>query len=78
MEQIIIQVEDKEKAMLLLELLTALDFVSSVKTSHKEDTEKDTTVSEETSDFFSLAGLWEGREISLELIRQKAWPGQNI
>jgi len=78
MEQIIIQVEDKEKAILLLELLTALDFVSSVKTSHKEGTEKDTTVSEEPSDFFSLAGLWEDREISLESIRQKAWPRQNI
>ena len=25
-------------------------------------------------DFFSMAGLWEGREVSLTSIRQKAWP----
>jgi len=77
MQQIIIQVKDKNKARKLFELLTELDFVSSVETSEAIDTEASTTTLKESSDFFSLAGLWEGREISLESIRQKAWPKQH-
>jgi len=77
MQQIIIQVKDKNKARKLFELLTELDFVSSVETSEAIDTEASTTTPKESSDFFSLAGLWEGREISLESIRQKAWPKQH-
>ena len=30
----------------------------------------------EPTDFFSMAGLWEGREVTLASIRQKAWPRQ--
>lgn len=77
MQQIIIQVKDKNKARKLFELLTELDFVSSVKTSEAIDAEASTTTPKEPSDFFSLAGLWEGRDISLESIRQKAWPKQH-
>ncbi|NJN95192.1 MAG: hypothetical protein HC875_14365 [Anaerolineales bacterium] len=76
MEQIVVQVRDKEKAKVLFELLTALDFVDSVKTSETEEVEVKATVQEELSDFFSLAGLWQDREITLESIRQKAWPRQ--
>ena len=76
MEQIIIQVKDKEKARKLFDLLTELDFVSSVMTSEVVNTEVNATTREESSDFFSLAGIWKGREISLETIRQKAWPKQ--
>ena len=36
--------------------------VSGAKTDQQED------------DFFSLAGLWSGREVTLDSIRQKAWP----
>ena len=78
MERIIIQVKDKAKTKLLLELLAALDFVHSVKTGEAEEIEQDTTVSEESLDFFALAGLWADREISLESIRQKAWPRQQL
>ncbi len=74
MERIVVQVRDKEKAKVLFELLTALDFVDSVKTSETEEIEADSTIREETLDFFSLAGLWQGREVTLESIRQKAWP----
>lgn len=77
MEQIVVQVRDKEKAKVLFELLTALDFVDSVKTSETEEVEVDSTVREERFDFFSLAGLWQDRDISLESIRQKAWPRQS-
>lgn len=76
MEQIVVQVRDKEKAKVLFELLTALDFVDSVKTSEAEEVEVKATVQEELSDFFSLAGLWQDREVTLESIRPKAWPRQ--
>jgi hypothetical protein len=76
MEQIIIQVRDKEKAKVLFELLTALDFVDSVQTSGVEEVEEKTAVQEETADFFALAGLWQDREVTIELIREKAWPRQ--
>ncbi|HMQ52373.1 MAG TPA: hypothetical protein PKD98_09790 [Anaerolineae bacterium] len=76
MEQIVVQVKDKEKAKVLFQLLTALDFVDSVKTNEIEEIEVKTTGGEEPADFFSLAGLWQDREITLESIRQKAWPGQ--
>jgi len=78
MEQIIVQIRDKEKAKVLFELLTALDFVDSVKTSQTEEVEGDTTFEEEMSDFFSLAGIWQDREVTLESIRQKAWPRQYL
>lgn len=76
MEQIVVQVRDKGKAKALFELLAALDFVDSVKTSATEEVEVKATVREEAADFFSLAGLWQDREITLESIRQKAWPRQ--
>ena len=76
MQQIIVQVKDKKMARKLFELLTQLDFVSSVKTSEAIYTEASATTPKDSLDFFSLAGLWEGREISLESIRQKAWPKQ--
>jgi hypothetical protein len=80
MERIIVQVKDKEKARMLSEFLAALDFVSSVETGEAGEFEADSgailVVDEESSDFFSLAGLWEGRDVSLESIRQKAWPRQ--
>ncbi len=74
MQQIVVEVEDKAKAKMLLELLRALDFVHLVKTIEKEYVDVKTTGSKETSDFFSLAGLWADRDVSLESIRQKAWP----
>ncbi len=70
MEQIVVQVKDKHKAQMLYELLTALDFVNVVKTIEQKDEENQTPV----TDFFSFAGLWEDRDISLDSIRQKAWP----
>ena len=76
MEQIIINIKDKEKAKVLFELLKALDFVTSVKTSKTKDSEVGEADQEEMFDFFALAGLWQGRDITLESIRQNAWPRQ--
>lgn len=76
MEQIIVQIRDKAKAKALFEMLTALDFVDSVQTSVTEAAEADSTAHEDQLDFFSLAGLWQDREVTLDSIRQKAWPRQ--
>ena len=76
MQQIVIEVDDAAKADMLLELLKALNFVNVVKADQKERPQANTTPSGETSDFFSLAGLWKNREVSLESVRQKAWPRQ--
>jgi hypothetical protein len=32
---------------------------------------------EETEDFFAIAGIWENREITSETLRQEAWKEQN-
>lgn len=76
MEQIVVQVKNKEKAKVLLELLAALDFVDSVKTSEAKEADGESTVREEMADFFALAGLWQDREVTIKSIRQKAWPRQ--
>lgn len=72
MEQITIRIKDKKKAQTLLDFLKSLDFIESV-------TEKDLSVEETSSmgresDFFSMAGFWAGRDISLKTIREQAWP----
>jgi len=79
MEQIVVHIKDKSKIDLLVGLLTSLDFVDAVDTTTITTQEEETT--QETSrndsaDFFSLAGLWSGRDITLETIRRQAWPRQ--
>lgn len=74
MEKIIIQVRDKNKAALLLEVLKSLDFVELVSINQDQ---AETVTENQFADFFSLAGLWEGRDIQLDTIRQKAWPRQS-
>ena len=78
MQHIIVEVQDQEKARLLYEVLKALDFVTLIST---DDSQIEMTSHEEASayseEFFSYAGLWTDREISLTSIRQQAWPRQN-
>jgi hypothetical protein len=59
------------------QVLAALDFVDSDKTSEAEEVKDGSTASSESLDFFSFAGLWQDREVTLESIRQKAWPRQH-
>ena len=47
MQQLIIQIADKEKAQMLLKLIAALDFVNSV-----EVIEDNTNISDDEQDFF--------------------------
>jgi hypothetical protein len=70
MEQITIRVKDKNKARWLREFLKSLDFVDLVVS---EDIENEIQRMDEDN-FFALAGIWQGRDISLDSIRQKAWP----
>ena len=79
MQHIIVEVQDQEKAQLLYEVLKALDFVTLVSTddSQTEMTSHHEEASTYSEEFFSYAGLWADREISLTSIRQQAWPRQN-
>ncbi len=71
MEQIIIQVSNKEKASLLFKLLRSLDFVEAIETS-QEAHQPETTDDE----FFALAGIWADRQVDQASLRQQAWPRQ--
>jgi hypothetical protein len=71
MEQITIQVKSKRKAQALIDFLTAMDFIEAVTASGFTIPKPKSQVDED--DFFSLKGLWAGRDISLESIRQEAW-----
>jgi len=42
-----------------------------------KDTGKESLEDIEEENFFSLAGLWENREISIESIRKQAWLDRN-
>jgi hypothetical protein len=70
MEQIVIQVKDKKKARALKDFLQTLDFVESV--TQPGLSKKGRQV--KNADFFSMAGMWAGRDISQERIRKEAWP----
>ena len=81
MEQITIRVRDKEKAQLLLQLLRSLDFVEQIATADADsatlaEKERGGDADSKTA-FFELAGLWEGRDVSQESLRQAAWPRQS-
>ena len=71
MERITIQIRSKDKAKMLLDFLKVLEFIEIVDTTTISQ-ESDT--SQSTVDFFSIAGIWQDRDISQESIRQKAWP----
>jgi len=72
MEQITIRIKDKKKARTLVDFLKTLDFVEKVSSSDLPNLEDDEEKRED--DFFALAGLWAGRDVSLKSIREKAWP----
>ncbi len=69
MEQIVIQVKDKKKAQALKNFLQTLDFVESVTEPGVNRQGRQI----KSADFFSIAGLWAGRDISQESIRKEAW-----
>jgi len=74
MEQITIQVKSKQKAQALLNFLKTLDYIENVSASRVSIFQPKDKANEE--DFFDLAGLWAGRDVTLDSIRQKAWPSR--
>ena len=72
MEEITIQIKDKFKRQALLDFLKTLDFVENIRETELPVAE----TKEENQDefFFSLAGVWADREITLSSLRQEAWP----
>lgn len=77
MEQITILIRDERKAKSLLDLLNSLDFVSVLDVEDIDETIGD--VGEETSQddaFFAGAGMWHGRDVTVESLRTVAWPRQ--
>ncbi len=69
MEQITIQVKNKERAKALIKFLQALDFIEEVTA---QETSLELKGKAKEKDFFALAGLWAGREVTLDSIRQKS------
>jgi hypothetical protein len=75
MQHIVVEVQDQEKADLLVEFLNALDFITFISTENvKDGNMQQRTVKDRTQEFFSYAGLWAERDISITSIRQQAWP----
>jgi hypothetical protein len=64
MEQIVIQVNDKEKAQLLYKLLSVLDFVNTIKKVESNEKPKDLGWS--PGFFERTAGAWEGEPLKRE------------
>lgn len=75
MEQIIIQTNDERKAQALMNFLKALDFIENV-TASELSTIKPKSKPANEQDFFSMAGLWADRDVTLDSIRKKAWPAR--
>jgi hypothetical protein len=65
MTQITVNIKDKSKKPLLIQLLKQLDFVDIV------DEEK--TVKSGNHNLFDSAGIWEDRDVSSKQIRSEAW-----
>ncbi len=72
MEQITIRIKDQKKAQSLLDFLKSLDFIESI--TEKELAGTNSLSEDGEKDFFALAGLWAGRDISLKTIRERSWP----
>ena len=66
MGKIVINIKDKSKEQIIISLLKELPFIE-IKELKKESRAR------KTSDFRKLFGIWEGREISLRDLREKAW-----
>jgi hypothetical protein len=64
MEKITLTIKDDRKKGFFLELLKQLDFIE-VQTVKEEKTKK--------YDFFASAGLWKGRDINANQLREQAW-----
>ncbi|MCE7989517.1 MAG: hypothetical protein DYG89_50845 [Caldilinea sp. CFX5] len=70
-ERVIVEISDKAKVPMFVEMLNSMDFVQSVTTVQKKSVRKQIDTS---NDFFALAGIWADRDVTIDSIRTKAWP----
>ena len=75
MAQFLIETHDEKKTKLLQQKLRQLDFVDSIK-KIKQTNNQLTQASDNREDFFAMAGIWSERDISIDTIRQQAWPNR--
>jgi len=68
--ELVVQIHDQYKARKFVEFLTALDFVTVLRTNEHEEEQQEGA---ETEDFFSYAGLWANRDVTHDSLRQQAW-----
>ena len=66
MGNILINIKDKSKENMVLSLLKELSFIEFKELGKTNKKKK-------TSDFRKLFGIWKGRTIELDDLRQKAW-----
>jgi hypothetical protein len=71
MEQITIHINDRRKARALRDFLKSLDYVEKVTAVNLRTPASART---KKADFFAMAGIWADRDITLETLRQSAWP----
>lgn len=73
MEQITIQIKNKRKAKALIDFLKSLDFVEHIDFTNISP---QSNAGMKETDFFALAGIWSGRDITIDAIRSQAWPAR--
>ena len=64
MEKIILTIKDSRKKSFFLELLRQFDFIEIQKATEKKT---------DQYNFFDSAGLWKGRDITANQLREQAW-----
>ena len=61
----------EDKLSTFLTFIQDLEYVEVLENETNTENKGATKVSD---DFFDLAGMWEGKDINAEDLRQKAWP----
>ncbi|OFX59925.1 MAG: hypothetical protein A2046_03365 [Bacteroidetes bacterium GWA2_30_7] len=77
MTTIIIETKNENAAIALINFLKALDFKATFKSiTNKKTLKIPIEKANKNADFMALAGIWEGKDMSLEQLRDKAWGGR--
>ena len=66
MGKILIEIKDKSKENIVVSLLRELSFIEFKELGKADKIRR-------TSDFRKLFGIWKGRKITIDDLRQKAW-----
>jgi hypothetical protein len=72
MEQITIRIRDRRKARALETFLKSLDYIETISTADSGKSKRG--AGSQKGNFFALAGIWNGRNVTAASLRKKAWP----